>query len=550
MFQKALLLTLALTTRAFAQVPQANFSISPNPVCAGSTVHITDMSTNSPTAWSYTLGQGPMGAVTSTLQNFTFTYNNPGTRTITLIATNASGASTIVTHTFVVQAAPNLNVTPFNTSTCPGGSVTLTAATASVNTLLWSNGSTNASIAVTPSATTLYSCIATNSAGCTTTAAVNVTVGQPTLVINSNPNTLCGGSTGTLTATLSGQGPFTYSWSTAATTRTISISTPGVYTATASSASGCTATVSRTVTSATSITVGAQAIQTVVCSGNNVNLIATGASSYSWSSGTTGQFAMENPTVNTTYTVLGATGTCTGSAVISIVVNHIPTLAVTSTPATLCAGSTLTINVSGATTYSWNTGATAAQIIVTPSVNTTYSVRGANQGCQPRTATVAVQVSPWPVITISASADSICPGQEVTFTASGAATYVWGSGATTAAYTDTPSATGTYTVAGANAAGCSATGSFLLFVNICTGINALTPQSSPLTVYPNPSNGNFIITAQSALVINVMNETGQLVKTVSLTEANNYTASTSGLSGGIYFILSNDGAGRQKIIVQ
>src|SRR5436190_15968819 len=120
-----------------AQVPLANFTISPNPVCSGNVIQITDLSTNSPTSWTYTMGGlGPTGT-TLTAQNPTLILNVAGVYSITLIATNGSGASVPVTHTFQVLASPNAQLNPQNQNTCLGGSVN----TLSVFTVCPVNGS-------------------------------------------------------------------------------------------------------------------------------------------------------------------------------------------------------------------------------------------------------------------------------------------------------------------------------------------------------------------------------------------------------------------------
>ena len=70
--------------------PVANFSGSPVTGDALLTVNFTDTSTNNPTSWSWTFGDGG----TSTLQNPAYTYQNPGTYAVSLTATNAGGSST------------------------------------------------------------------------------------------------------------------------------------------------------------------------------------------------------------------------------------------------------------------------------------------------------------------------------------------------------------------------------------------------------------------------------------------------------------------------
>jgi hypothetical protein len=71
--------------------------------------------------------------------------------------------------------------------------------------------------------------------------------------------------------------------------------------------------------------------------------------------------------------------------------------------------------------------------------------------------------------TISANSPSVCQGTQATITASGASTYTWSTGATTATISATPTATTTYTVTGTDVNGCS---------NFTTGsINVLSPPT-------------------------------------------------------------------------
>jgi hypothetical protein len=77
-------------------------------------------------------------------------------------------------------------------------------------------------------------------------------------------------------------------------------------------------------------------------------------------------------------------------------------------------------------------------------------------------------------------------------------------------------------------------------VSACTGIAQNTISYNALVIYPNPNSGLFTISATSEITLNVINNLGQVVKTVSLTEANNYNTSVSDLSSGIYFIVSNN----------
>lgn len=87
--------------------PVANFTVPVN-VCKNQTITLNDNSTNTPTAWSWTLtGASP---ATSTLQNPVVTYTNAGTYTISLVSTNAGGASAITSKTIVINPCNNVGV--------------------------------------------------------------------------------------------------------------------------------------------------------------------------------------------------------------------------------------------------------------------------------------------------------------------------------------------------------------------------------------------------------------------------------------------------------
>jgi len=68
--------------------PVADFSGTPTSGTAPLLVSFTDLSTNNPTGWSWTFGDGG----TSTAQNPSHTYNDAGTYTVSLTATNAFGS--------------------------------------------------------------------------------------------------------------------------------------------------------------------------------------------------------------------------------------------------------------------------------------------------------------------------------------------------------------------------------------------------------------------------------------------------------------------------
>ncbi|MEY4604249.1 MAG: hypothetical protein RIT43_1541, partial [Bacteroidota bacterium] len=86
--------------------PVASFQVSQNSVCLGTASTFSDFSSNSPTSWSWDLGDG----TTSTDQNPTHVYTSPGSYTVNLTVTNAAGTDT-QSQTITVNALPSVTLT-------------------------------------------------------------------------------------------------------------------------------------------------------------------------------------------------------------------------------------------------------------------------------------------------------------------------------------------------------------------------------------------------------------------------------------------------------
>lgn len=544
-----------------AQVPSANFTVSPNPVCSGATnsVQITDLSTNNPGSWSYTiagLGPGP-GAITSTVQNPSLSFNGPGIYTITLISGNGAGQSSPVSYTILVLPSPNAQLTPQARTTCTNGNpITLTITSggpaAGSLTYNWSTSASTSSISVTPSVTTIYSCVVTSTNGCSIVRTSTITVAPTTVTITSNPVNICPGTSSTLIATESDPAPFTYSWSTGATTRAVPTSTPGVYTVTVTNGSGCTATQTFSLGTSNTLSLTATALPTVVCAGNTGTLHVTGATSYSWSTGATAANATVSAVPGIIYTVTGAAGTCTGVTTITLNVNSPPTVTISASGASICAGTSVALNAFGATTYTWLPATVSSSLIVSPSVNTTYTVRGNNPGCANVSATTQIVVSPEPTLSASSSSTSICAGEIAALAVSGANTYTWSTGSQSSVMIITPTVTTTYTVTGMSSANCSATTSVVQTVNACTGINTLHLDDTSLVLYPNPCSGSFSIRSAGDMEITLFDAFGKVINRYALNDTTAHQALVSDLAEGIYFVSGKNSTGLvvQKVIVR
>jgi PKD repeat protein len=101
--------------------PTANFTASPTTTTTGTNIAFTDSSTGSPTTWAWTFGDGG----TSSVQNPVHPYGSPGTYTVALTATNASGSNTLTKTNYITinAPAPVANFTGTPTSLTVGSSV-------------------------------------------------------------------------------------------------------------------------------------------------------------------------------------------------------------------------------------------------------------------------------------------------------------------------------------------------------------------------------------------------------------------------------------------
>jgi hypothetical protein len=190
----------------------------------------------------------------------------------------------------------------------------------------------------------------------------------------------------------------------------------------------------------------------VSCAGEPVSLSVSGANTYTWSAGGNGSAIVVMPTVTSVYSVTGDDGlsACNNTVAITITVNPAPTLTINS-PA-VCEGSTATLTVIGADTYTWSHGPQTSITMVTPLSTTVYSVSGTYSatGCR-NMATSTLVVNPLPLVT--SNNGTICEGQTFTLVPAGAINYTFSGGSATV----NPVTTTAYTVTGSDANGCAAT---------------------------------------------------------------------------------------------
>lgn len=401
-----------------------------------------------------------------------------------------TGCKHTLTPTVQVSASPTITIS--NATVCAGSSFTINPTGATSYT--YSGGSS----VVSPTATTVYTVTGSNGTCSSSKAFTLTTTAGPSITVSNG--TICAGSSFTITP--SGATSYTYSSGSAIVSPTVTSN----YVVTGSNG-GCTT--SKTVTVTVNNAPVISASNGTICSGSSFSLSPAGANTYTVSGGS----SVVSPTITTSYTVNGTSAQgCISQVpyIATIVVNPTPTIAVNN--GTICAGSSFTINPSGATSYTYSGGSA----VVAPTTNTTYVVTGANGNCS-STKNVTVTVNPLPATYINSGSPNFtqCAGTnvEIQTMAANPAFYSTINGVQTAInssynYTVDATYTQTYTTVVTNTVtGCSKTlATFTVTVpsatldvnsssmNLCTGQTAILTVSASagstpinqITWYPGP----------------------------------------------------------------
>jgi len=293
----------------YGQTPVANFSASPVAGCSPLIVNFQDASTGSPTSWSWDFGNGN----TSTAQNPTVSYFTPGTYTVRLTATNASGSNTLTRTAYInVYEPPTVNFSASTTSGCfpmPVQFTDLSTAGVGNTNTTWSwdfgDGQTstqqNPFITYANSGNYTVTLRVTNDKGCTRIVSrpnyISVNPGVDASFTNTQATVCRAPATITFTNTSIGPGVLSYQWlfgdgNTSALQNPVhSYTTAGNYTLSLTASNSCGAGTTRnlsiTVYSAPP-TISANGPLTF-CQGGSVILTSSSTSGNVWSTGANSQ---------------------------------------------------------------------------------------------------------------------------------------------------------------------------------------------------------------------------------------------------------------------
>ena len=460
-----------------------NCTINGSVTLSNPTAVIVSVTGTNPECNGQTNGSATVNGIGGT-GSYTYLWSNAETGNST---SGLAGGNYMVTITDGKSCSASGNITLTNPAaitlsftitnpTCNGnsnGSAIITAGGGTPGyTYQWSSGQTTATISSMPSST--YTVTVTDAKNCTLfgSATLNEPVAVTVTLTGTDP--VCGGgNNGSVTATgAGGTGAFTYLWSNAMTTISISALTAGTYTITATDGNNCTAT--------SNITLTAPPVLTVSVTGTNVNCntgtkgtasatAGGGTAGYtnSWSTGETSSSVTNLSNGSYTVTVTDAKGcTVSGSATVSVPSALIVTVTGSSPGCNGGSNGTASLTTSGGTpgyTYAWSAGATsqnlsslsAGTFTVTVTDSKTCSVSGSVTLTNPTVVTASVTGTS-PICNGGNNGTATVAGTGGT----GTFTYLWSTSATTS--TLSTLAVGTYTVTVTDGNSCTATGDVTL----------------------------------------------------------------------------------------
>ena len=306
----------------------------------------------------------------------TISINPTITTTYTVTGTDGNGCLNTATAEVIVNTLPT--VTAVGGTICYGSSQNVVASGANIYT--WNNSESGDTISVNPLINTTYTVTGTDNNNCSNTA--NAVVSVISATATATPTIICVGNSSQISVS-SGD---SYQWSSGScgTSQecTVSPTTNTTYTVTVI-ASGCT-NIDSVVISVNALPIAFAGNDQTVCSGNNVTLIATGGSSYSWNNGVSNNVAFA-PDSTAIYTVtVTDDNNCSNTDDVKITVNII------STPTIMQTGDSLvSIAISGNQWYFNNLlipHDTTQSFI--PDQNGNYFVIVTQNGCSSDTSTI------------------------------------------------------------------------------------------------------------------------------------------------------------------
>ena len=486
----------------------------------------------------------------------------PGTYTVTV--TTAGGCPFIQTATVTQNPVPtvansslskcsitattefDLTSAQNSISTSPGVTFSYYTTLADANAGAAANLIPNPAQYFVPASVIVY--VRVSNGNCFSVAQLQLTVvTTPTPIISQSAPAICAGTPVVLTSNYTTGNV----WSTGATTQTITVTTPGTYSLIVTNGTCPSASVSVDILANANPNVQIAGVLSF-CEGTSTTLTASSTgngNTYLWSTGSTNASITVNTAGTYTVTVITPAG-CEFQKSVTVTQEPLINIVIAQPGQVNCITPTVTLNASGSTfpansTILWT--ATGGGTIVsgantlTPVVSTggNYTLTITNTTgllCSKQTLITVIQNTTLPIISVTTPKTTICAGESIVLTATGAQTYTFtGLPGTANTQTVSPTTTTTYTVTGVGANGCQgntatitinvvpAIVSTLTDIQFCKGLSGvLDAGAGPNYTYLwNTGETTQTITVNTDGVYNVTINNGVCSKTYSATV--NYT---------------------------
>ncbi len=452
------------------------------------------------------------------------TANPTATTIYTVEITDLNGCTDTDQVTVLVRDFPTVSIAQDTAEICSGSGVTLFASGGTQ--YLWSptTGLSDPSIRnplASPLSSILYVVSVTDVYGCSGTDVVYVQVNSGSGTADAGVDVeICNGES----TFLSASGGILYSWGPTAGLNNPFSASPVAkptsttnYVVTTTDLNGCTDTDEVIVTVNPKPTINVTT-QESVCSGNSVELSASGGITYSWSpiqglSDPSISNPMASPTVNTDFTVVvtDAMG-CTNSEEVSVMVTSNVGNAEAGSDEQICQGESVQLEAEGGVIYFWSPATflndpNVKNPVASPTITTLYTVIVTDENGCTDLDIVTVNVNANPIATIDQDTIQACDDSGVLLFATGGVIFEWAptSGLNNSSIpnpTAKPTNSTFYIVTVTDVNGCTATDGVYININtyngnavagpddiICNGESAQLSASGGVSYSWSPSTG-------------------------------------------------------------
>ena len=487
----------------------------------------------------------------------------------TAIAWNALGCVTSFDIPVTFLPSPSINISTISPSICAGANQVLSASSSTSN-VFWTPGNlSGTSINVQPNSTTTYTASTTSTNGCSAIEEIVVNVNQlPQIIANASLSEVCAGDEVTLFGTGTAD---TFTWNNGVVNaQAFQPNATNTYTLTGTNTTtNCSNTANITVAVNPLPIVTANSPDIVFCLDASGPALAALPFGGTWSgaginNNSFSPIAAGAGEHSIAYSYTDNNG-CTNTAGLNMTVHALPNVTINSSAATICSGSSVTLNGEGADSYLWTNDVIDGESFV-PSTTSSYVVTGTDlNGCV-NSASATVTVNTTPVVTNQSANQTATIGTDISFFVEAAQTidtYQWqtNTGFGWQNLNDfgqyAGSSSNTLTISSLtnsnnnqpfrciiNLGDCSDTSAIAILTTTDVGIDAISGTTSDLNfeVYPNPFTEQTKVVfeqVQNQTEINILDARGQLVKRLNFS-GKHLVIDREDVANGIYFIHVND----------